>query len=112
MYLQRGAKIYVIVNKDENDNNVYFITDSKENVIVEENQDFNIYMRNIKFSENIITGRYLGNATDLLMNDVDNIIIDYQEGQWIALKGRRIISDAKLVGIKNIDNDNFICVIN
>ena len=74
------------------------------------NDNYFIYMKNINFNSEsgIITGRYLGEATDLLIDGYSREL-SYQDGLYL-IDGNQI-KTARMVAVKNIDDKKIIVVI-
>lgn len=107
--LRREMKIRLNVKGD----NTYEVTDREGNVLLNADDDYFIYFKNVNFKQGYIEGRYLGETHDkssLFGSDCKHVI--YKDGQFFMygdpyyhdgeiLVNARVVKTARLVAVNN-----------
>lgn len=105
-YLNRGAKVKIVSEAEG-----VYIYDSNDSLLLSPYQNYSIYLRNVKFVDNEIHGRYLGNSTDLV--DEYSRPIEFRQGNWYLTTHNEIVVNAKLIVVSNtIEFGNSIIIVN
>lgn len=87
--------------------NSFKVEDHKGNVVLNDNEDYYIYMRNVSFKPNgIIQGIYLGDNPERI---IDRHCKNAQYTDDWHLDNRKPIKNARLVAVKN--NEGVIVII-
>lgn len=95
------------------DNLVGFdVFDREGNLLLSYDEEYFIYMKNVNFrSDGSINGRYLGEASDILIDGYSKKInYDYDYRQYFTENGEQIRT-ARMVVLDNNKNDSKVIVI-
>lgn len=93
------------------DNLVGFdVFDREGNLLLSYDEKYFIYMKNVNFrSDGSINGRYLGEASDILIDGYSRKL-NYDDGQYFTENGEQIRT-ARMVVLDNNKNDSKVIVI-
>lgn len=97
MKLRRNQKI--ILSRVED--NFYKITNTFDKLLVDPNEDYFIYMKNVNFKEGIIEGRFLGETDGSIVDKYcKEVYYDDELKKW-KLEDGKIIKSARMVAVNN-----------
>jgi hypothetical protein len=92
--MKREEKIKLIMKGE----NTYEVTNDVGGVLLKADQDYSIYFKNVNFKQGFIEGRYLGEATEKILDDQCKDV-KYKDGQfWVD---GEVIKTARLVAVNN-----------
>lgn len=94
MKINRETKIQLIPV----DQNTYNVIDKDGNTLLESNQDYFIYLKNVNFKDSVITGRYLGNTDNSI---IDGYCREVSFDGTDFYKGDKVVRTAKMVAVDN-----------